>query len=383
MNIAVISIIHEPWGGSEELWSATAKIALQNGHNIIHSSAVNGNSHPKIKILLDFGMQQVVRQQYVPDSKPLLIRAITKRLYFIKEIFINRFSQLNKNNLDAVLYVGTTYSIANDYDLILLAKKKNVPLYINCQLNYEDNFNISENQKQKITDAFENAEKVFFVSDRNRQVAFKQLGGNFPNTAVIRNPVNMASTDYIPYPTKNASIQMAMVGNLVTSHKGQDLIFKLLGEEKWRQRDWHLNIYGTGMDEKYLKELVENLHLENKTTFHGRVSNIASIWHKNHILLMPSHMEGMPLAVVEAMICGRPSVVTDVGGHTEWITDGKEGFVAAAASVVSLAKTMEICWEQKEHWEKMGKAAHEKALKLYDPQPGKTLLKMITQKKIS
>ena len=88
----------------------------------------------------------------------------------------------------------------------------------------------------------------------------------------------------------------------------------------------------------------------------------------------------MPLAVVEAMICGRPALVTDVGGHSEWITDGVEGFVAPAASVASLEKTMEICWQQKHNWEQMGLAAHKKALQLYDPNPGQTLLDLMTHK---
>jgi len=381
MNIAVVSIIHEPWGGSEELWSAAAKIALQNVHQIIHSSAVNGKNHLKIKALLGAGMQQVVRQQYVPDTKPLIVRALIKRLYFIKELFINRFGQLDHFKIDAILYVGTTYSISNDFDLIKWAKKKNVPLYINCQLNFENHEKLSKKQKAKISKAFETAEKILFVSDRNKQVAFKQLGENFLNAAVIRNPVNMHSIHYLPYPVQQECTQMAMVGNLVTSHKGQDLIIKLLSQDRWKQQNWHLNIYGSGPDEQHLKQLVESLQLQHKTSFHGRVADIRSIWQKNHILLMPSHMEGMPLAVVEAMICGRPALVTDVGGHTEWITDGIEGFVAPAASVAALEKTMEICWEQKDNWEQIGMAAHKRALQLYDPNPGQTLLDLMTQKK--
>lgn len=381
MNIAVVSIIHEPWGGSEELWSAAAKIALQNGHLIIHSSAVNGKNHPKIKALVDVGMQQIVRKQYVPDNKPLIIRAGIKRLYFLKEFFINRFSQLNNYKIDAVLYVGTAYSIANDFDLIKWTKQQNIPLFINCQLNFESQFQLSNKQKLKIRDAFETADKVLFVSERNKEVAFAQLGKNFPNASVIRNPVNMTSIDYLPFPIQQEPVQMAMVGNLISSHKGQDLMLQALANEKWKQRNWHLNIYGAGPDEQRLKQLTESLQLQDKIIFHGRVADIRSIWQKNHILLMPSHMEGMPLAVVEAMICGRPALVTDVGGHKEWITDGKQGFVSPSVSVASLEKTMENCWLQKDQWKQMGKAAHEKALQLFDPKAGETLLNLLTQKK--
>lgn len=381
MNIAVVSMIHEPWGGSEELWSAAAIIALQNGHTIIHSAAVDGKDHPKIKTLLDTGMQQIVRKQYVPDNKPLIIRAGIKRLYFLKEFFINRFSQLNKHKIDAVLYVGTTYSIANDFDLIKWIKQQNIPLFINCQLNFESQVQLSHAQKLKITEAFETANKILFVSERNKEVVFAQIGKNLENATVVRNPVNMNSINYQSFPHQQERIQMAMVGNLITSHKGQDLMLQAMASDQWKERNWQLNIYGTGPDEQRLKELTQSLQIQDKTIFHGRVTDIRSIWQKNHILLMPSHMEGIPLAVVEAMICGRPALVTDVGGHTEWITDGIEGFVAPAASVASLEKTMEICWEQKHNWEQMGKAAHDKALELYDPKAGETLLNLMTQKK--
>jgi L-malate glycosyltransferase len=111
--------------------------------------------------------------------------------------------------------------------------------------------------------------------------------------------------------------------------------------------------------------------------FHGSVSDMREVWRKNHLLIMPSHMEGMPLAVVEAMLCGRPSVATDVGGILEWITDGVTGYIAGAATLACLDEALERAWRDKENWEAIGKAAHDRAVALCDPQPGKTLLTII------
>ena len=47
--------------------------------------------------------------------------------------------------------------------------------------------------------------------------------------------------------------------------------------------------------------------------------------------MMCSAAEGKPLALTEAMVCGRPAVVTDVGGNAELIEDGITGFVAESA----------------------------------------------------
>jgi glycosyltransferase involved in cell wall biosynthesis len=80
---------------------------------------------------------------------------------------------------------------------------------------------------------------------------------------------------------------------------------------------------------------------------------------------------------VEAMVCGRPTVATDVGGHREWITDGIEGFISEGVSVNAIGDTMERAWLRKDEWAEMGKAAHNKALSLYNPAPGRTVLNLL------
>jgi glycosyltransferase involved in cell wall biosynthesis len=183
----------------------------------------------------------------------------------------------------------------------------------------------------------------------------------------------MTDTGVLPIPPAS-KVQLAVVGNLIVSHKGQDILLAVLQSPKWRGRDWVLNIYGDGPDRGYLQDLVTFYRLEGRVVFHGRVDDIRQLWSGNHLLVMPSHMEGMPLAIVEAMLCGRPCVVTDVGGATEWIDDGVSGFVASAASERSLDGALDRAWEVRGQWEEIGRRAHESAMVLYDPAAGKTLL---------
>ena len=69
-----------------------------------------------------------------------------------------------------------------------------------------------------------------------------------------------------------------------------------------------------------------------KVTYGGFTEDVESIWASHHALVLPSRSEGLPLVVVEAMLCGRPAIVTDVAGNAELIQDGVSGFVAAAAA---------------------------------------------------
>jgi glycosyltransferase involved in cell wall biosynthesis len=57
------------------------------------------------------------------------------------------------------------------------------------------------------------------------------------------------------------------------------------------------------------------------------------------------------------MWCNRAAIVTNVGGATELIEDGYNGFVADAPTASSLDSALEKAWEQKERWEELGKNA--------------------------
>jgi glycosyltransferase involved in cell wall biosynthesis len=107
----------------------------------------------------------------------------------------------------------------------------------------------------------------------------------------------------------------------------------------------------------------------------GHVSDIRALWAENHLLVLASRLEGTPLALVEAMLCGRPAVVTDVGGNTEWVDDGQTGWVAEAGSARHVGAALERAWSAAAEWETVGRRAREIALAQYDPRPGETLLR--------
>ena len=87
---------------------------------------------------------------------------------------------------------------------------------------------------------------------------------------------------------------------------------------------------------------------------HARVDEI---WATHHALLMPSRHEGLPLALIEAMLCGRFGIVTDVAGNAELIDDNRTGFVAAAPQAACLDEAMERAWQQRHRWAEIGLAA--------------------------
>jgi L-malate glycosyltransferase len=378
MTIAFVSTIRSPWGGSEELWAACAELAIRD-HTVVISAMDCGELSPKVKRLVEHGAGLDLRIGAIPDGLPAHIRAIRRIRRIYRRTLGNPFDALFQYRPDIVVYIGTAYSIADDHKLLDVIRRTKTAFFINVQLNTEGyEGELTGRQKRIVDRGYSAASKLFFVSQRNREVAEKAIGSAFPQAGVLRNPVNLDSTDCLPMPAGEKT-QFALVGNLRIVHKGQDLALEALSTAKWTGRNWHLNIYGAGEDEQRLRAMVDFFRLKNNVTFHGRVSDIRGIWRVNHVLVMPSRMEGMPLAIVEAMLCGRPCVATDVGGATEWMEDGQSGFIAEAATWQALDRALERAWEARDQWGEIGVRAHERAIALYDPAAGKTLLDRITK----
>ncbi len=52
-------------------------------------------------------------------------------------------------------------------------------------------------------------------------------------------------------------------------------------------------------------------------TWLGHVDDIAGLWARAHIAVLPSRREGLPKSLLEAAACGRPMIATDVPGCRE------------------------------------------------------------------
>jgi glycosyltransferase involved in cell wall biosynthesis len=84
--------------------------------------------------------------------------------------------------------------------------------------------------------------------------------------------------------------------------KGQDLLLRALARPEWRERPVVLNCFGAGPDELALRRMAGMLQLNN-IHFRGHVTDVRAIREQNHLLVLPSRYEGLPLVLVEAMWC--------------------------------------------------------------------------------
>jgi len=212
---------------------------------------------------------------------------------------------------------------------------------------------------------------AFFVSKANQRLTGKQIGCELLNAEVIWNPVNVDFNSSPPWPQlgPDGEFRLASVARLDPRAKGQDLLFEALAGVSWVARPWRLYLYGAGPMRHGLERLVDRFDLSDRVVFAGQVTGVEEIWASNHVLVLPSREEGLPLAIIEAMLCGRPVIATDVGGNSEVVEDGVTGFLADAPTVASVAKALERFWARREDAQMIGEAGSKRIRQLFPSDP--------------
>ncbi len=108
-----------------------------------------------------------------------------------------------------------------------------------------------------------------------------------------------------------------------------------------------LLIAGGGRQERFLRQLSNDLRLDDSVVFAGRVphSDISAYYNAADVMAyprLPDRLTNMvtPLKPLEAMAQGVPVVVSDVGGHKELVDDDRTGFLFEAGNHEDLAKRL-------------------------------------------
>jgi glycosyltransferase involved in cell wall biosynthesis len=124
-----------------------------------------------------------------------------------------------------------------------------------------------------------------------------------------------------------------------------------------------LRLVGTGDAEAQYRALAERLGVSAWVEFAGYVPReaIAGEYAAAHVFALPSYNEGMALAVLEAMACGLPVVVTRTGGTAELVEEEVGGLTHDWADIDALAAHLARLARDRELVQRMGVASLQRA----------------------
>lgn len=172
------------------------------------------------------------------------------------------------------------------------------------------------------------------------------------------------------------------VGRLVET-KGQAKLLEAIARLRHDIPELKLHLAGDGPLRKRLEELAERLGIAEQVIFHGILTpgQVSELMKDSYVCVQPSmtaangQMEGMPLAVTEALLSGKAVVSSRHAGIPEHISDGENGLLVDEGSVTQLAEAIRKLHESRELTETLGRRAAEYMQQSFVPKYSMEVLK--------
>jgi L-malate glycosyltransferase len=172
---------------------------------------------------------------------------------------------------------------------------------------------------------------------------------------VIRNGID--TIEFNPGPGKKAAGRSVICVSRLIERKGIDMLIKAMPLVKKEIDDVRLSLVGEGNLEAELRALAGRLDMGPMVDWAGYVehSRLPALYRQADLFVLPSHNEGMSNALLEAMACGLPVIVSRTGGVRELIDDN--GVTLADVSPEAIAQAIIGVFKDRERAEAMARSS--------------------------
>lgn len=160
---------------------------------------------------------------------------------------------------------------------------------------------------------------------------------------------------------------LLVVGRL-SPEKGHRFLLEALPKVLARHPGLKLIIVGAGPERPALATLIQQKSLNNHVFFAGYQEDVTPYYRACDLLIIPSLSEGMPMAALEAMSCGRPVLATTVGGIPEVVTHGVSGLLVEPMQSSQLTVALLELLDNPDKMAEMGRTGQQHVLKEFHPQ---------------
>jgi glycosyltransferase involved in cell wall biosynthesis len=153
--------------------------------------------------------------------------------------------------------------------------------------------------------------------------------------------------------------------------KNLEILIRGIGamKHKFSDRNIQLSLVGDGPSRIKLETLVKELNLGREVIFQGFQANPVRFLADASLFVLPSFSEGIPLSVAEAMLTNTPCAVTNVGGASEYIRHGENGWLLDPNDQGAFDNLLEIIVSLPESQRTViGRNGRTTAIRLFSPE---------------
>jgi len=148
--------------------------------------------------------------------------------------------------------------------------------------------------------------------------------------------------------------------------KGLDILLLALAQVLRQGLSCKCIIVGDGPFRKSLVEQAEALGLDGHVFFEGFQKDVRPFLQSGDAFVLTSHSEGFSLSIIEAMACGLPCVVTNVGGNAEAVDHMVHGLIVAPGSVEQTADAISYMVTHPKERAEMSRMAQSRVSEAFD-----------------
>ena len=256
---------------------------------------------------------------------------------------------------DPIDIIDAHYAYPDGVAASRIGDRLNIPVFITVRGTDLNLFPRWRSIRRRISEAMKKATGVIAVS---RSLRDRLLGLGIPADliAVVPNGVDRSLFHWRDRDEARRALGLARdekivlsVGSLVPAKGFEDLIRAM---SLPLPRNLKLYLIGEGPQRPMLTALIEQLGLVKRVHLRGAVSQaeLPDWYAAADLFCLPSHREGCPNVVLEALACGTPVVATDVGDLNTLLSNPPSGRIIPVDSVEELSDA--LAWALEQPWDR-------------------------------
>jgi glycosyltransferase involved in cell wall biosynthesis len=201
-------------------------------------------------------------------------------------------------------------------------------------------------------------------------VSISEFAPSDKDRAAVRGRLGIRSDEFV-----------LVCSSRLSEEKGVDIVLLALRKLLDRNLACKCIIVGDGHLREKITEQVRELGLASHVFMEGFQTEVKPYLCAGDVFTLTSYREGLPFAVLEAMACGLPCVVTNVGGNAEAVIQNSNGLVVNAGSVDEVVEAISFLMSHPEERAQMSRVARVRACEEFDIETRMAEIKRVILKK--
>lgn len=302
-------------GGAERVMANLANSFAQDGYDVVLVTSLSKQQYE---------LDKLVKHRILDDKN--------RNVVFKNIVRIKRLSQVCKEEKPDLII---SFTIEASVRAVIVAKLRKIPKIVSVRNAPPIIF---KGMRGKI------AKRLYRYADGIvcQNLSAKQYFSDELQKKIAVIP-NMLNPDFLLEPYVGERRKRVVNAGRLEAQKNQALLINAFSIFHKKHPDWTLCIYGEGSLRDKLTEQIDGLGLKEYVEMPGVINNVANAIHQDGMFVLSSDFEGLPNALLEAMVEGLPAISTDcIGdGARDVIDSGKNGLLVSRGDAEGLAEAMD------------------------------------------